>query len=119
MKSPCESGCLVYACCTHVCDEQIFFTAEILERIKKYCGFIDKRTEEEVMFQLMKPIWDINRRISKRNIGSTSNESKITLKYVMLCGVLRASICAEENGKNDEFLQKYFDKFLGVKGFDI
>jgi len=69
MKSPCEN-CLIFSCCSLICDEKINFTAEHYVRFKT---FFRSGLDDERLRSVMKNIWKENQIIGDRCVNRGLN----------------------------------------------
>jgi hypothetical protein len=114
-ESPCKT-CLVFPCCTTLCEEKIFYTSERIVRFTKFYNIeVYAATQHKTISKCLEDLWKENGKITTRAGDRDSMMDSIFNIFEKMKKQIKQEMLIEGPEKNESFCADLIKIYVGTK----
>jgi hypothetical protein len=114
-ESPCKT-CLVFPCCTCLCEEKIWYTSERIIRFTNFYNIeVYTAISHKIVSKCLQDLWKENGTITKHSDDRNSMLDSIFSIFETMKEKIKQEILIEGPAKNESFCNNLIKIFVGEK----
>ena len=114
-ESPCKT-CLVFPCCTMICEEKIWYTSERVIRLARFYNIeIHEVISSKTSSKCLEDIWQENKSIAPRSNDRGELVEILHAIFQKMKEQISQEILIEGPAKNESFCNNLIKIFVGEK----